>query len=190
MIFSKFASFKTTQNEQKKCVFCFSPNVVKNGHKGSKQLYKCKDCDRQFVGGKRIDPKEVERDYIDGKQTLAQLSFKYEVCVKTIWNVLGSMRHKRIISKDKDVIVEMDATYWGRYLGIVIIKDAFRNKILWYKFIHGREKVEDYTEGVEWLNTHGFKIWGIVCDGLKGLFEASVNVPVSYGLNSTYIFNQ
>lgn len=151
---------------------------MKNGHKGGKQLYKCKDCDRQFVGGKRIDPKEVEKDYIDWKQTLAQLSVKYEVCVKTIWNILGSMRHKRIISKDKDVIVEMDATYWGRYFGIVIIKDAFRNKILWYKFIRSREKVEDYTEGVEWLNTHGFKIWGIVCDGLKGLFDAVSPIPV------------
>lgn len=152
--------------------------MIKNGHKSGKQLYRCKDCDRQFVGGKRIDPLEVERDYIDGKQTLAQLSVKYGVCIKTIWNTLGSMRHKRIISKDKDVIVEMDATYWGRHFGIVVIKDAFRNKVLWYKFIRSHEKVEDYIEGLNWLKSHGFKIWGIVCDGLKGLFEALRPIPV------------
>lgn len=66
----------------------------------------------------------------------------------------------------------MDATYWGRYFGIVVIKDAFRNKVLWYKFIRGHERVEDYVEGVDWLKSHGLKIWGIVCDGLKGLFES------------------
>lgn len=159
-------------------MFCSSLNVVKNGHKAGKQLYKCKDCDRQFVGGKRIKLSDVEHDYIDGKQTLSQLSVKYGVCIKTVWNMLGSMRHKRVISKDKDVIVEVDATYWGRYFGIVVIKDAFRNKVLWYKFIRGHERVEDYVEGVDWLKSHGFRIWGIVCDGLRGLFEAFRPIPV------------
>jgi len=159
-------------------VFCSSLNVVKNGHKAGKQLYKCKDCGRQFVGGKRINLSDVEHDYIEGKQTLAQLSIKYGICIKTVWNMLGSMRHKRVISKDKDVIVEMDAIYWGRYFGIVVIKDAFRNKVLWYKFIRGHERVDDYVEGVDWLKSHGFKIWGIVCDGLKGLFEAFRQIPV------------
>lgn len=88
------------------------------------------------------------------------------------------MRHKRVISKGKDVIVEMDATYWGRYFGIVAIKDAFRNKVLWYRFIRGRERVDDYVEGVDWLKSHRFRIWGIVCDGLKGLFEALRPIPV------------
>ncbi len=88
------------------------------------------------------------------------------------------MRHKRILSKDKDVIAEIDATYWGRSFGIVVIKDAYRNKVLWYKFIRGHEKVEDYVEGVNWLKSHGFRIWGIVCDGLKGLFEALRPIPV------------
>jgi len=91
---------------------------------------------------------------------------------------LGSMRHKRVISKEKNVVVEMDATYWGRKFGIVIIKDAYRNKVLWYKFIQQRERVEDYIEGVEWLNDKGFKIWGVVCDGLKGLFAALAPIPV------------
>lgn len=152
--------------------------MVKNGHKSGKQLYKCKDCDRQFVSGRRINPHDVERDYIDGKQTLVQLSAKYGVCVKTIWNLLGSMRHKRIISKDKDVIVEMDATYWDRHFGIIVIKDAYRNKVLWYKFIRSHERVADYIEGVDWLRAQGFKIHGAVCDGIKGLFDALYPIPV------------
>ncbi|WP_422121091.1 transposase-like zinc-binding domain-containing protein [Palleniella muris] len=111
LIISNFAAFKTVQNVSKKCVFCNSSNVVKNGHKGGKQLYKCKKCSRQFVGGFRLDSMKIERDYVDGKQTLKQLSLKYGVCVKTIWNTLASMRHKRVVSKHKDGVVEMDAPY-------------------------------------------------------------------------------
>lgn len=130
------------------------------------------------MGGERLNHRQIEIDYVDGKQTLSQLAAKYGVCTKTIWNSLESMRHKRVISKDKDVVVEMDATYWGRNFGLVIIKDAIRNKILWYKFIHRRERVEDYVEGIRWLKEHDFKIWGAVCDGLKGLFQSLNPIPV------------
>ncbi len=37
----------------KKCFFCGSKNVVRNGLRGRRQLYKCKDCGRQFLGGER-----------------------------------------------------------------------------------------------------------------------------------------
>lgn len=138
----------------------------------------CKDCDRQFVGGERIDDSVLEDEYIDGKQTLAQLAAKYGVCQKTVWNRLESMRHKRKISKDKDVVILMDTTYWGRKFGLVVIKDAFRNKVLWFKFIRRKERISDYREGVEWLKNHGFRIWGMVVDGLRGIFQEFRGYPV------------
>ncbi|MCM1372160.1 MAG: hypothetical protein NC113_00005 [Bacteroides sp.] len=76
-----------------------------------------------------------------------------------------------MISKYKDVVINMDTTYWGRHFGLVIIKDAFRNKVLWHKFVHD-EKVCDYLEGIDWLRSNVFKIYGIVCDGMRGLFPA------------------
>ena len=39
----------------KKCFFCGSSNVVRNGLRGRRQLYKCRDCGRQFIGGQRRD---------------------------------------------------------------------------------------------------------------------------------------
>lgn len=81
------------------------------------------------------------------------------------------MRHIRIISTEKEVVINMDTTYWGRNFGLMVIKDTFRNKILWYKFVR-HETVADYIEGIEWLRATGFKIYGIVCDGLGGLFQA------------------
>lgn len=101
---------------------------------------------------------------------MAQLADKYGVNKSTIWRRLRTMRHIRIISKDKDVVINMDTTYWGRNFGLMVIKDAFRNKIIWYKFVR-HETVADYREGIEWLRANSFKIYGIVCDGMRGLFE-------------------
>jgi len=35
--------------------------------------------------------------------------------------------------------------------------------------------IADYTEAMEWLEEHHFKILGIVCDGLRGLAK-SLNI--------------
>ena len=40
------------------------------------------------------------------------------------------MRHVRVISRYKDVVVQLDTTYWGRNYGLMVIKDALRGKIL------------------------------------------------------------
>lgn len=65
----------------------------------------------------------------------------------------------------------MDTTYWGRNNGVVVMKDALSHKILWRKFIRKKETLADYQEGVEWLLEHKFEILGIVCDGLRGMFQ-------------------
>ena len=61
-----------------------------------------------------------------------------------------------------------------RYLSVNILKAS---KILWYKFVR-HESVADYVEGVEWLRENGFVIYGIVCDGMRGLFQALRPYPV------------
>lgn len=80
------------------------------------------------------------------------------------------MRYLSVISKDKDVVIQMDTTYWGRNFGLMVIKDSLRNKILWHKFVR-HETIADYLEGIVFLREHGFKLYGIVCDGLRGLFS-------------------
>lgn len=103
--------------------------------------------------------------------TLRQLSEKYSLSVRTIWERLKGMRHVHVISKYRDVVINMDTTYWGRHFGLMIIKDTFRNKILWHRFVRD-ESVSGYLDGIEWLRANGFRIYGIVCDGMRGLFPA------------------
>lgn len=102
--------------------------------------------------------------------TLSQISERHGICIKTVWNKLNEMRHVHVVSRYRDVVINIDTTYWGRGFGLMIIKDTFRNKILWYKFVRS-ETVADYSEGINWLRSQGFTIHGIVCDGIRGLFK-------------------
>ena len=92
--------------------------MVRNGLRGRSHLYKCKDCGRQFLGGRRRDKAQVITDYIEGKQTREQLAVKYGVSSKTISRDLEGMRYVQKISKYKQVVIQMDTTYWGRNFGL------------------------------------------------------------------------
>ena len=151
--------------------------MVRNGLRGRKHLYKCKDCGRQFVGGVRRDKSQVITDYVEGKQTLSQLALKYGVNEKTIRRDLEGMRHVQKISKYKHVSIQMDTTYWGRRFGLMTIRDATRGKVLWRKYVT-HETIADYLEGVNWLRSKGFRIYGVVIDGMKGLAKALYPLPV------------
>ena len=140
-------------------------------------MYKCKDCGRQFVGGVRRDKNQVITDYVEGKQTLSQLALKYGVNEKTIRRDLEKMRHVQKISKDKQVSIQMDTTYWGRGFGLMVIRDTTRGKVLWRKYVT-HETIAGYLEGVNWLKSNGFKIYGAVIDGMKGLAKALSPLPV------------
>lgn len=158
------------RNEQKTCFFCHSKQAKKNDKVGSIQRYKCKDCGKQFRGVKRIDVEQLNEDYVFGYQSVNRLAAKYNVSSSTIRRKLESIRSTRIISSDKRVVVLMGTTYWGWKFGVVVFKDACTAKILWRKFIFKRETLTDYQEGVDWLLVNGFRIDGVVCDGLRGMF--------------------
>lgn len=153
--------------------------MVKNGQRKQLQQYKCKDCGRQFLGGKRRNKQQIITDYIEGKQTRKQLAEKYGVSIRTIERDLEEMRYIQKVSKDKEVVIQMDTTYWGRNFGLMVIKDAYRNKILWRKYVK-YETIADYVEGVYWLREHHFTIYGIVIDGLRGLAEALKIYPIQH----------
>ncbi len=87
------------------------------------------------------------------------------------------MRYVQKISKYKQYVVQLDTTYWGRSFGLMVIKDALRKRILWRKYVV-HETIAAYMEGVQWLKEHGFKIYGVVIDGIRGLAQALRPLPV------------
>ena len=139
--------------------------------------HKCKECGKQFLGGRRRNKVQVITDYVEGKQTLSQLAQRYRVSERTIQRDLAGMRFVRKIAKVKDVTIQLDTTYWGRNFGLMVIKDALRNKILWHKYVRN-ETISQYMEGISWLKSNGFRIYGAVIDGMRGLAQALYPIPV------------
>ena len=70
--------------EHKKCLFCGSKQVKKNGTRDGKQRYKCTACNKCFSGGGRLDSDTLWQLYSDGKQTAAQLAEQHGCSLKTI----------------------------------------------------------------------------------------------------------
>jgi hypothetical protein len=153
--------------------------IVKNGRKYNKQSYLCKNCNKQFVSRKQIDIQSLWHDYVFGKQTVVQLSGQYGISPRSISRKLDTVCVPRIISSSKNVVILMDTTYLVRNFGVVVFKDWRTGHVLWHKFVR-YETLADYQEGVDWLENHKFKIEGIVCDGMRGLFRlfASYNVQM------------
>ena len=151
--------------------------MVHNGVRDGRQRYKCKDCNRRFTGGVHRDKSQVITDYVEGKQTLDQLASKYKVSERTIRRDLEGMRFVHKIAKHKEVTVQLDTTYWGRNFGLMVIKDVLRNEILWHKYVCN-DTIAQYVEGISWLEQNGFKIYGAVIDGMRGLAQALYPIPV------------
>jgi DNA-binding Lrp family transcriptional regulator len=123
------------------------------------------------VEKEEVNQETMYHDYVFGKQTIKQISEKYGISKSTVQRRFKAIHSEIIISKDKEIVVLMDTTYWGWDFGVVVMKDAKRKKILWRKYIDRKEKLSDYEEGIQWLEGKGFKIKGIVCDGLRGIYK-------------------
>jgi hypothetical protein len=108
---------------------------------------------------------------------LEQLASKYKVSERTIRRDLEGMRFVHKIAKHKEVTVQLDTTYWGRNFGLMVIKDVLRNEIMWHKYVRN-ETIAQYVEGMSWLEQNGFKIYGAVIDGMRGLAQALYPIPV------------
>jgi hypothetical protein len=134
-------------------------------------------CGRQFIGGLRLSEKDLWLEYVHGKQTYRQLATKYAVNERTIRRRLDKVTVVKETVKPREVVILMDATYFGRGFGVLVIKDALTGKYLWRKYIK-QETLSDYREGLEWLKAAGFEVRAIVCDGRRGLLQMFEPLPV------------
>lgn len=103
---------------------------------------------------------------------MSDIAEQLGVSSRTVHRYLASVYTESLPSLTPgDVVVLMDATYWGRNFGVVIMKDHLSGRVLWYKFINKKETLADYREGIDSLLAKGCRIQAIVSDGLKGLRE-------------------
>ena len=64
--------------------------------------------------------------------------------------------------------------------GVVVFKDNISKKILRRKFIYRKECINDYLQGIEFLQNQGYDIRATVSDGLHGLAKSILPIPFQY----------
>lgn len=145
--------------------------MVRNGQKSGHQRWLCKSCGRKFINTKRPTEKDVLSLYTTGRYSAKDIAERLGIGERTVFRYLSkSTISENFCDEDaRTISVLMDASYWGRNFGVVILKDNISGTVLWYKFIEHKERIDDYAEGIEYLESKGFSITGIVSDGLKGL---------------------
>ena len=165
---------------QKKCFYCGSKQLTKSGKKDGKQRYFCKKCHKRFIVRNTININKLYNDYLDKKLSVKQLSDKYKVSTKTILRKLHKKAPESLpIQSKQKVVLLMDATYRNRKFGVLVFKEAISKKILWRKFIYKKETINDYFEGIKFIEQH-YVIVGGVCDGLKGLIQSLKRYPIQF----------
>lgn len=140
-------------------------------------MYKCYACGKQYIGGFRLVPAVIWKEYQEGKQTYGQLAEKYNCSKRTIQRKIDL---HQVILPDKtarEVIVLMDTTYWGRNFGMMLFKDAITKENL-LKYYVKTETNSLYKQGIKELQEMGYTVIAIVCDGRKGLINSFENIPV------------
>lgn len=116
--------------------------------------------------------------YIKDKKILSALAKDNKTSIRSIQRSLKSVEITKPIKLNlKEIILLIDATYWGTSFGLVVFKDAITKKFIWWHFINRKEKLGDYLLGFKWCLKQGYTIKAIVSDGFKGLAKTLYPIP-------------
>lgn len=161
------------------CPHCSNDHIVKNGHRGRKQNYKCISCNKQFIIRKRIDPMDILNDRVENNMTYEKLAKKYKVSMGTIRNKLNEIKTTDIKMpkvENTSIILAVDAVFFNKTNGILIGKDHRTNRVVYIKAITS-ESATEYLQMCQELEQKGIKIDGVISDNssaAKSVFSGVV----------------
>ncbi len=149
----------------------------KNGVRGKQQFYKCYQCKRQFRGGERLNSELIWLQYIEGKQTYAQLATNYGCSIRTIQRKIDKASVERQTEFASEVNLLMDTTYFGRNFGVMVFKDSLSGTVLYKQYVK-TETNTLYLKGIQEITRRGIKIRSVICDGRRGLVSLVSEIPI------------
>ena len=140
-------------------------------------MYLCKDCGRQFQGGRRINNCSLWNDYLTAIQTISDLSTLHKCSERTIRRRLSLVVDSFTTTYPKSAVIILDTTYFSKTFGVMLFLDASSGKILYRKFVKN-ETNRDYLDGLRYIAERGTIIKAVVCDGHMGLLQSIHFCPV------------
>ena len=124
-----------------------------------------------FSNSKLPSDVEIWKLYQERKQTIRELAASLGVSASTIKRRLHNIEIKWVQPTiSGHGFVHLDVTYWGRNDGVLIALDSQTGVILYLDFIK-HERILDYINAINSIEERGYKVDGIIIDGLKSLFK-------------------
>ncbi len=144
--------------------------------------YLCKDCRTSFSSKRRQEQLEkiIFEEYFLHRQTLKQLSAKYNRSIPWIMKQREEYIVDCKIHNPRPVNLMCDATFYGKRrdkLGTLVFKDLELKEILIWKHIQ-RETITDYRYLKEELLRLGYTIQSATLDGKRALTKAFKDIPI------------
>ena len=107
-------------------------------------------CGRQFRGKTYLDKQDLWDSYLSGKQTIKELAVANSVSESSIKRLL---REVTVVWRNPVChghgVIQMDATYFGRNCGVLVVLEAASRRPLYLKHI-AHERTSDYAEALAW----------------------------------------
>lgn len=110
-------------------------------------------------------------------QTYKSLGIQYNVSSRTIQRRLDQISASPVIRVPKTTAILMDTCYFGRSFGVMVFRDNLSKQNLYWKYVI-YETIESYRQGIIHLQSKGWNITGIVCDGRRGIFPVFNPIPI------------
>ena len=117
------------------------------------------------------------RHYAHDYCTIDQLARMHRRSEKWIRTQLDHYQFPDRAFQPRPVVIVADAMFFGRYWGVVVMRDPHKKENLYWKEIE-TESPSVYQWGISDLSQRGFTIQALVIDGRRGVREAFPGVPI------------
>ena len=166
----------------KHCPHCDYTEVIRFGKVVSKnkqgkpkelQRYYCKRCGKTWTNTPQPKRKEqrIWDDYVRGGKSIEKLAKKYKCSRNTICKILHHYPLPKLHPHGPADVIVMDATYFGRKWGILLVLNAISGEPLYCARIGAYERVIDYWSAIYELRKQGIVPKACIIDGKKGVRE-------------------
>lgn len=121
--------------------------------------------------------KSLWKEYVWGKQSLAQLAKKHNHGIPWIQEQLDAVPLKRNEISPRTIVFIADVSFFARGDGVLVFRSPKHGQNIFWQFVRG-ENPAMYLEARRILETQGFVFQAIVLDGRKGVREVFSDIPV------------
>ena len=155
----------------KHCPRCHYNGIIRFGKASKRQRYRCRSCGKTWVNSKqssRLEQK-IWDDYARGGRSVAKLAKDYGFSKNKIRKILEDHPLPQLVPHVPVEVIAMDATYFGRKWGVLLVLNAHSGDPLYCEQIEGHERVSDYWRAIHELRKAGIEPKACVIDGRRGV---------------------